>query len=256
MPSIRFWHRPPCFVHLPLERFKMKTSIFALGCLLLAASCEANPAPIQKDPSGSGGNSSSSNSVSSNASTSVSSSSSSASSSSGQGNGGSDPGLPCNPCEHVDGSRLIRQRTKIVGSDGLVFYYGTYSIYDTLEKVTCSSSVTEDGVVRCVPSGMVYMEVYFSDAACTIPVAFSTISACQSPISLPKYAGEVVAGASCNDPSKLLIYEIASEFMGQLYIKSGNTCTTTAPLPTYKYYAVGNKVAPSTFVQIDIQTVP
>lgn len=213
---------------------------FAIG------SCKADPL-IFPEPSGSTGSSSS-------ASVSSSSSAESSASSSGQGSGGSGSGLSCDPCESIDGSRLVRQRTKLVGTDGLVFYFGLPSIYDTVENTVCSSSIAEDGVLRCIPYGMANIGNHFSDSACTIPLAFSFANACSN--SIPKYAGEVVAGSSCNDPNKFVIYKVTSEFAGQLYTKSNNTCTSATPLPNYKYLTIGNKVAPSTFVQVDIQTIP
>jgi hypothetical protein len=227
---------------------------FAIG------SCKSDPL-VFPDPSGSGGSSSSSgdassssaqsSSTSSNSSTSVSSSSSS-----GQGNGGSDPGLPCDPCENVDGARLVRQRSKTVGDDGLVFYQGISSIYDTAKQLVCVAMPAEDGIVRCMPPSYTTATVglYFADAACTAPLAYATAATC-NPI-VPKFAGELVSGSSCNESGKFVLYATGSEYSGSLYFKSNNVCMSTTSLPNYKYYSLGNKISPSEFVQLTVQTIP
>jgi hypothetical protein len=236
-------------------KYRSIAAIATLGILI--GSCKSDPL-VLPDPSGSGGAGSTSSSIASSSSGESSSASSgntsSASSSSGQGSGGSGPVLPCDPCENVDGSRLVRRRTKIIGSDGLEMYQGFDAIYDTTKQFTCSSSTAEDGIVRCMPVVSAHVGVHFADAACSLPIAFASHSMCNP--TAPKYAGEVVSGSTCNDPSKYLIYEVGAEFTGQLYYKSNGVCSSTMPLAGYKYYHLDNKVPPSEFVQLTVQTIP
>lgn len=230
----------------------MKNICITIGCLASIVSCDVTPVAIGKDPSGVGGSSSSSSISSS----SGSSTSSSSSSSSGQGSGGSDPGLPCDPCENVDGTRLVRQRSKTVGTDGLVFYQGIPSIYDTLKQTVCVVMPAEDGVVRCMPPSYATAVVglYFADSSCSVALGYAPAPTCNQ--NIPKFAGELVAGSSCNDQGKYLLYVTGSEYLGSVYFKNGMTCTLTPPITGYKYYSLGNKISPFEFVQVTVQTIP
>lgn len=228
----------------------MKNIFIAIGCLVIIVACDASPLEIGKDPSGVGGSSSS---ISSSG---ASTSSSSTSSSSGQGNGGSDPGLSCDPCENVNGARLIRQRTKTIGSDGLVLYNGISSIYDTLKQTVCVAMTAEDGVTRCMPPSYAIVSVgsFFADATCSIAVGHVFAAAC-NPV-VPLYAGEIVAGQSCADPNKYIVYTTKSEYTSSVYFKDNGTCMSAPPSTIYKYYSLGNKIPPSEFVELNVQTIP
>jgi hypothetical protein len=209
--------------------------------------CESGVVIVKPDP----GNSSSS---SGEASTSSSSPSSSASSS-GQGNGGSGgngSGLPCDPCMNKDGSRVVVRHNKTTGPDGIVFIQDS-GLYDTVLKLPCYAQTADDGSTRCMPLFSVFVGSYFSDPNCSTNVVAYIEPTCGNP---PKYAGEPIPSQACNDPTKYAVYEIGAEFVGQLYVKNNGTCIAGQPSPIYKYYSVGNKVSPSDFAEVNVQTVP
>jgi hypothetical protein len=230
----------------------MKKSIpilLVFGCI---ASCEATPIVIHSDPSGAGGSSSSSNSSVS-SSTNSTSSSSSSSSSSGQGSGGNNPGLPCDPCEAKDGLRLVRQRNRIDGVDGLTLFQGN-GIYDTLLKTACTALTAEDGIVRCMPSTPATIGLFFTDTGCSANIAYAFVPMCAM---APKYVAEAAQQLPmCAENTKSIWYTIGSEYAGPSYFKNNGVCTATPPLTNYKYYSLGNKIAPSEFVQLTVQTIP
>lgn len=225
----------------------MKNIIVAILTLGMIASCETNPITINKDPSGSGGNSSSSSSDATSSAV-----SSSSSSSSGQGNGGG-PILSCDPCENVDGSRLIRQRSITSTVDGL-HVVSNAGYWDILRNEACFPLAAEDKSMRCIPSGSASLSNYYSDAICTNQIAFAPKFVCGG--NAPKYAQAFVTSS---DPCVSGFFEtrtIGAKYGGtELYTKSGNSCTLTPKLAGYDYFLIGSAISPSEFVEVKTELV-
>ncbi len=173
-------------------------------------------------------------------------------SSASSGQGGNGTSSPCDPCENVDGTRLVRQRVTIVGDDGFSFRNDIETMYDMVERTTCSPTIAEDEVFRCMPYGSAIVGSFFGDPSCSIPVGFRTASACDSFV--PRYAGESIPGTACGS-TKYVLYEVASEFSGQTYYASNGACIAT-PSMGYKYYSVGPRIPPETWVSLEIRTEP
>lgn len=91
------------------------------------------------------------------------------------------PSLP--PPPDLARSSPPRLRPRYVYHNGAVV--GTVAgLYDTTLSTTCTPRMTKEGVVRCVPDGIVaevgelpsLYEMYFSDNACTQPVLATMVS--------------------------------------------------------------------------------
>jgi len=226
----------------------MKNICIAIACLASIVSCEATPVTIGKDPSGVGGNSSSS-SVSS---SSGSSTSSSSSSSSGQGSGGSGSGLSCDPCENVDGIRLVRQYKTISSLDGAKVV-SDFGFWDTLRNEACAINIDENGIERCFPAATATGTSQFADANCTIPVVAAPDQTCSG--SIPKYAGGLSVDIADCYKTFYTLFSVGATVNGTIFQKSVMGCEVATPLPNFQYFKIGTKISPSVFAEIKTEYV-
>jgi hypothetical protein len=115
---------------------------------------------------------------------------------------------------------------------------------DTQLGTDCRFTTAADGVERCVPVGI---GIFFSDSACTQPVAALNDPCDPS----PKYAIHVEP-TGC--PGKSHVYPVlTATSAAQLYTDSGGTCTAVSPT-AYPLVAVGAEVAASMLATSTITT--
>lgn len=218
------------------------------ACILAIAlvACSSDPIPLGPDPSGSG---------------SVSNASSSASSGAGGSDGGTQGaggGLSCDPCESVDGSRIVRRKTTITSSDGLhavvdVSYLAA-GFYDTDLQTPCSALQTSDASIRCVPGSAVQIAptIIYSDAGCVSQVLESASGQCAA--SSPTY---FTTTTSVNvDPCKgtaYRVWRVGAPYSGPLYSKAG-ACSTYQAKPGYTYFSVTGEVQPAEMAPMTVET--
>lgn len=171
----------------------------------------------------------------------------------GAGNTGMTGGMPEASADPESGSRLkAKYRT---GDDGSKAYLpGVW--FDSQRQEDCSFGSADDGKERCLPTAESYAALngyYFSDAGCTVPVAYAG-GGCA-----PKYViGN--GGSGCyGSPTAYTsqIFKVGAKLnQATLYIKSGASCTSTPAAATLDYFKVGAEVAPSSFVAGTVMTDP
>jgi hypothetical protein len=115
--------------------------------------------------------------------------------------------------------------------------------FDSERGEECIFTRSTDGEMRCLPSGLQANVTagFFSDAACTQPIAIST---CAGSV----YAFETIA---CSGQRR--IYQLGAA-LSTIYVGAG--CTSSPTSPGLNYYAVGPEVPPSSFVRAEEQTEP
>jgi hypothetical protein len=131
------------------------------------------------------------------------------------------------------------------GSDGSRQFI---DFFDTQLQTPCfvGGNKTSDGKTRCLPpmSG----ELYFSDAACTIPLAYAVDKALDpqpkvaSVVGMSGVAEHYALGALMTPPSTA--YSSREGFPG------GESCAEAAIGATRNAYAVGAPLAPTAFVEM------
>lgn len=163
------------------------------------------------------------------------------------GTGGTDDShsLPCDPCENVDGSRLILRRYVFDSADGAHFVQRSANFYDTFLKEPCSRSMAEDGLYRCIPTiAVLNAGIFFADAVCSNPVAYSLTSPCSS--NVPKFAHQTVSGPDvCNHA--VAVFHVGALHVSDVFTNASGSCTPWSG-SGYTFYSLGEKVSPSAFV--------
>jgi hypothetical protein len=207
----------------------MKPIVAALAILALVVSCDVAPVHIEREPPNS----------------------SSSTSSSGQGNGGSDPGLPCDPCENMNGSRIVRQQTIITTQDGLRLF-APADYWDNERNEPCSMLLSESGTWRCLPSDSV-IATAFSDYMCSYPIAVLPPNNCNKPT--PVYAiVKVESSAPCVVPTHK-VYPVGAVYDGQIYMRTNGDCVMTSKQPNFIYRTTGTKIFPDEFAEMKTEYV-
>jgi hypothetical protein len=128
-----------------------------------------------------------------------------------------------------------------VGEDGSKQFVGWR---DSTRKEDCAIQKAEDGKLRCLPTAGGY-GTFFSDASCSTAIAYVSIATTCAQPSVPTYIADLAA-VTCSASWKL--FKVGAEVSpAALYLKSGETCTSTPVTASYRYYATAH-VAPSDFV--------
>ncbi len=215
---------------------------------LLVVGCGSEPA--RPDPTGSGGASAASASaaMASAASTNAAATSSQAATTSAASTAASTSGAGGNgPMGggFESGSRL-KTRT-LIATDGAQLPEG---LYDSQLQTNCGFQLASDGVLRCLPITSA-MQVYFTNAACSLPVALLGAGCSSAPfVTLSN-------GIGCGGNVEYDAYQVGAivSVPAPVFIKSGQSCV--GPLGPYPgpFYAV-TIVPPSSFVQATEQIGP
>lgn len=169
----------------------------------------------------------------------------------GTGMGGDDGGIwdalmdpvPEAAADPTSGSRLKAKYR--VADDGSKAYL-PYEWFDSERNETCFFGVAADGKERCLPGGHHATSGFFTDPACSMPIAY-TFAGCQ-----PDY---VVVGEP--NPPNACIFNVAVTHLHNLgpainpatvYSKSGNSCSGGPPSPQFIYFGIGAEIPASSFV--------
>jgi hypothetical protein len=124
-------------------------------------------------------------------------------------------------------------------SDGAKVFSNSY---DTQRNEDCAFGVAGDGVTRCLPYQNAAYDYgsYFSDAACTQPVALA-YSSCGAPSYI------LVRGTGCPvGMTTMRVYTVGAVH-ASYYTKVGTTCSGPTTVAAYTFYSYGTEVAPSSF---------
>jgi hypothetical protein len=147
------------------------------------------------------------------------------------------------PTFYVSGSRVSVVRQKLTGSDGSQVNVPT-GLHDNQLNLDCYLARASDGVTRCLPysTAAYYAGNVYADAACSIPLGI--VANCNT---APPYFYQ--ATNTCPGNLAYQFYQAGSQFTGaNIYYRSGTSCTSSTPTPSYLYYYVGSIVPPGTFV--------
>jgi hypothetical protein len=158
--------------------------------------------------------------------------------------GAADVTSPLNPVKPVkaaeSGTRL--KAVRHVTSDGAKQW--AYTWWDTTRTEKCYFGNAEDGKIRCIPAASVGAQSHYSEATCTQPLVLAIRPACSE----AKYASLSPATQTC-PPTGPSLYQLGPRYTGSFYDKFGAQCVAGSPLPTYEYYEVGQKIAPTEFAE-------
>ena len=133
--------------------------------------------------------------------------------------------------------------------------------HDTQLDVDCHFRVAADGKIRCIPT-MNTANLYFKDASCTVPLAYSiesTISNyCHGKI--PRWVEFYVYQDECQTKYTVRYYETGQEYTGDvLYAKdSSGNCTKFdkgSGYKCYRFFNLGKEVSPSIFANAQEKTL-
>lgn len=143
------------------------------------------------------------------------------------------------------GSPRIVQRVW-TGSDGSKIPLLDY--YDSKLGVRCSPADAEPGAVRCLP--FLGLTSYYSDSACTQPVAYVT-KGC----TVEKYAIVRPASVACQTPQPPTFYRVSAMITPtKLYLLNNSSCVDvsaalTTTLAAYTFYDTNGQEPLTSFLQ-------
>lgn len=119
-----------------------------------------------------------------------------------------------------------------------------FRLFDTQLNALCIFGTAADGQVRCLPLvEPAYREGYFSDAACTQPLATTYVASCT-----PAYAFQTEP--TCQAPAH--IFPVTGRYNGTVYDHFGANCVVTFNVPP-AMWTIGAELPPTGFVQATAQ---
>ena len=146
-----------------------------------------------------------------------------------------------NDVQHYQSGTRIEARV-VTTPDGAKALFGWR---DTLLDMNCQFGNTADGTVRCVPASVAKLG-YYSDSACTIPVAYySKETSCLT--DTPTHASLNGVGASCRDEEYRLITGAIAPTELYRIAALGGDCRDSNFSDDNEYYTVGDLVPMSAF---------
>lgn len=171
----------------------------------------------------------------------------------GAGGGIMDPVPPAH-ADTISGSRL-KARTWS-GADGSRIWVPE-RFYDSTMLSDCKPKLAADGVLRCLPAiyygGANYTPyAIYADASCTIHVVLE-----RTCVSAPVYG---VTGGPDEDYdigcfSGSRVYRIGPA-LDRVYTNESGSCLVMTPAPLMSYYALGDEIPSSEFVEMTAQVEP
>lgn len=145
------------------------------------------------------------------------------------------------------GASRVTESTNVQG--GVTISHGGM-LSDAMLGVRCTPETTSDAKVRCVPNDAPVF--YFTDAACTVPVA-RTEADCGGTL---KYAMQRVRAVDgCIGPGgaeSVKVYTVGAPIVPTppLFLGTPARCQSAGSPGPIKVYAVGPEIAPSTFAEV------
>ncbi|MBL8786197.1 MAG: hypothetical protein JNJ59_14960 [Deltaproteobacteria bacterium] len=150
---------------------------------------------------------------------------------------------------NASGTRLELRYQVTRASDGTVVRASEPSYYDRQLETQCLFLQAKDGKQRCVPLLGGSVSGVFADAACNEALVYR--SACDI---APRFYS-TLAAAQCSTTA-WTVFEVGAKHSGQIYSKSGDTCTPQPARDTLAYYRLGRELQPDEFVSAEITTEP
>lgn len=141
-----------------------------------------------------------------------------------------------------DGSRLVN--VYWTTADGLKTPVG---YYDKQLGTPCIFSLASDGKFRCLPSlPSALLGNYFSDAACSVQLAYDAKSSCEVPVIVNRVA-EVEGKCGFRQTR----YSLGPAYSGSVYSGTPDNCglASVHALDAYNFYSVGAEIPPTTYVE-------
>lgn len=129
--------------------------------------------------------------------------------------------------------------------DGLTHRLG---IYDTQTKETCTFMQTADGKTRCVPSesGLIAGYGYYSDDACTTPLAVRA-AACKYTPTFMLFDSSGMSGDGCS--GKIGVYTAGIQWKAStVHVGSAASCLESKVVPGFEFFKLGGEIALDKFV--------
>jgi hypothetical protein len=120
----------------------------------------------------------------------------------------------------VQASLVVPRYARIPDEEG-----GTL-LFDSSRKVGCQMALAQDGVTRCLPDSS-GGQVYFTDAACTVPVIEQSIAnGCPTP---GRYATRIDPLATCWENATTTVYSLGAHIAApaMIYSSSKDGCSAT-----------------------------
>lgn len=153
------------------------------------------------------------------------------------------PPVVAAPPDYQSGTRLRAEVHEINGTKSFVTWY------DTMLGEECARYITEDGVMRCIPS-RIATGVQYSDATCTTPLLVSVqpsdTTECPSMLAL----------ASQQIGERRRVVEVGAKYVGTVYQNTSDTCVQVGTSTDITYYELGATVPPTMFEAFHEQRTP
>lgn len=113
--------------------------------------------------------------------------------------------------------------------------------FDSVLGVDCSEGLASDGVLRCLPSAVATVGVYFADDQCTVPLA-RTASAC------PPMHGLWAQAGVC--PARFRVLSVGQPYTGPLYFVGSRGCRAISP--SGRFFSVGTELPAASFARLEM----
>jgi hypothetical protein len=116
-------------------------------------------------------------------------------------------------------------------------------IQDTELQIDCAAQVAADGTTRCLPSDTADASNHFADATCSTRIGRRTAGACAATHAV------VLQNATC--PVRRQVLHLAAPHTGPVFESAPDgTCRAVPPSTDWAYFATGQEIPPSTFVEL------
>jgi hypothetical protein len=147
------------------------------------------------------------------------------------------------PPEYASGTRLRAEVHEVNGARVFVTWY------DTMLGEECQRRVTEDGVMRCIPT-RISVGAQYSDAACTTHLLASVQPSDQTDCPTALVLASQQIGA------RFRVVQVGAKYFGTVYQNTNDTCVQLGTSTSIDLYDVGATVPPETFVAFHEERTP
>jgi hypothetical protein len=147
------------------------------------------------------------------------------------------------PAQYASGTRLRAEAHDVAGTK----MFATW--FDTLLGEECARRVTEDGVMRCIPT-RIATGAQYSDSTC----ATHLLSSIQP--SDPTDCPSALVLASEQVGERYRVVQVGAKDFGTVYQDSNGSCTMVGTSASIDYYALGATVAADMFVAFHEERTP
>jgi hypothetical protein len=147
------------------------------------------------------------------------------------------------PAEYASGTRLRAEVHEVNGTKVFTTWF------DTLLGEECARRITEDGVMRCIPT-RVATGAQYSDATCATHL-LTTIEP-----SDPTDCPSALVLASQQVGERYRVVQVGAKYLGTIYQSTGGPCSMLGTSTSIDYYALGATVPADMFVAFHEERTP